>query len=262
VSAIDPRRSLELLKPEQELLNERIARLTPEELDRPSNLARWSVADVAVHITRVCDSINLAVQRATVGDKTPAFGEAARPREAEIRAKGPQGWAEHGRECCQRITEIVSGLTDEQLGQYTFPHPFGERSVRWFCSQLLTEVGFHRWDLGYSLGQRGPLSEELGAYFLPFMLDREEPVFGARRTLGGQDVYTLVSDVGSWKLTVTPEGTTSEPVTTPEGSVISATPGWLCVAVYGRVRVDQSAFTVIGPADAAVRFAAIFGPRG
>jgi len=261
MSAIDPRRSLELLKSEQALLNERIARLTPEELDRPSNLARWSVADVAVHITRVCDSINLAVQRAMVGDKTPAFGEAARPREEEIRAKGPQGWAEHGRECCRRITEIVSGLTDEQLGRYTFPHPFGERSVRWFCTQLLTEVGFHRWDLAYSLGQRGPLSEELGAYVLPFMLDRDEPVFAARRTQASQEVYTLVSDVGSWKLTVTPDGTTSEPVTTPEGSAISATPGWLCVAVYGRARVDQTAYSVIGSGDVAARFAAIFGPR-
>jgi uncharacterized protein (TIGR03083 family) len=262
MSAIDPRRSLALLKPDQELLNERIARLTPEELGRPSNLAHWSVADVAVHITRVCDSINLAIQRATVGDRTPAFGEAARPREAEIRTKGPQGWADHGRECCRRIVEIVSGLTDEQLGRYTFPHPFGERSVRWYCTQLLTEVGFHRWDIGYSLGQRGPLAEELGAYLLPFMLDRDEPVFAARRTQVGQEVYTLVSDAGSWKLTVTPEGTTSELVSKPEGSVISATPGWLCVAVYGRVRVDQPAFVVTGVPDVAPRFAAIFGPRG
>ena len=261
MSGIDPRRSLALLKSELELLTERIARLTPEELDRPSNLAQWSVADLAVHVTRVCDSINLAVQRAMVSDKTPAFGEAARPREAEIRATGPQGWADHGRACGQRIIETVSGLTDEQLERYTFPHPFGERSVRWFCTQLLTEVGFHRWDLDYSLGQRGPLSEALGAYVLPFMLDRDEPVFAARRTLGGHEVYTLVSDGGSWKITVTPEGTTSEPVTTPEGSVISATPGWLCVAVYGRVRVDQPAFTVAGPPDAAGRFAAIFGPR-
>jgi uncharacterized protein (TIGR03083 family) len=262
MTAIDPRRSLALLKPELELLTERIGRLTPEELDRPSNLAPWSVADVAVHITRVCDSINLAVQRAMVGDRTPAFGEAARPREAEIRAKGPQGWVEHGRTCCQRITETVSGLTDEQLGQYTFPHPFGERNVRWFCTQLLTEVVFHRWDLGYSLGQRGPLPEALGAYILPFMLDRDEPVFAARRTLSGHEVYTLVSDGGSWKLSCTPERMTSDPVTTPEGSVISATPGWLCLAVYGRVRVDQPPFTVTGPADAALRFATIFGPRG
>jgi uncharacterized protein (TIGR03083 family) len=262
MGAIDPRRSLEQLAPEQDSLNARIARLTPEELARPSNLAGWSVADLAVHITRVCDSINLAIQRARVGDRTPAFGEAARPREAEIRAKGPQGWAEHGRACCQRITEIVSGLTDAELERYTFPHPFGERSVRWFCSQLLAEVGFHRWDLGYSLGQRGPLAEALGAYLLPFLLDREEPVFGGRRTASGEDVYTLVSDVGSWKLTVRGEGTTAEPVRATEGTVIRATPGWLCVAVYGRVRVDPPAFAVSGPSDAAARFAAIFGPRG
>jgi uncharacterized protein (TIGR03083 family) len=262
MSAIDPRRSLELLKPEQELLNERIARLTPAELDRPSNLANWSVADVAVHITRVSDSINLAIRRAKAGDRTPAFGEAARPREAEIRTKGPRGWAEHGRECCRQISELVAGLTDEELGRYTFPHPFGERSVRWFCSQLLTEVAFHRWDLGRSLGHAGPLPEELGAYLLPFMLDRDEPVFAARRTTSGPEIYTLASEGGSWKLTVTQEGTTADRVTRPEGAVISATPGWLCAAVYGRVRVDQPAFTVVGAPDAAARFAAVFGPRG
>src|SRR5215470_11931199 len=128
MSAIDPRRSLALLKPELDLLTERIARLTPEELDRPSNLAQWSVADVAVHITRVCDSIDLAVHRAMAGDRTPAFGEAARPREAEIRKKSPQGWAEHGRACGKRIADTVAGLTDAELERHTFPHPFGERS--------------------------------------------------------------------------------------------------------------------------------------
>jgi uncharacterized protein (TIGR03083 family) len=261
MSAIDPRRSLALLNPELELLTGRIARLTPEERARPSNLASWTVADVAVHITRVCDSIDLAIQRARVGDRTPAFGEAARPREAEIRTKTPQGWAEHGRACCQRIAETVSGLTDEQLERYTFPHPFGERCVRWFCTQLLTEVTFHRWDLGHSLGERGPLPEPLAAYLLPFMLDRDEPVFASRRTPAGREVYTLVSDGGSWRITATPEGTTTEPVATPEGTAIRATPGWLGVAVYGRVRVDGPPFAVTGPPDAASRFAAIFGPR-
>ena len=258
---VDPRRSLQLLRPELELLTERIERLTPAEIARPSNLAGWSVGDVAVHITRVCDSISLAIQRAMVGDRTPAFGEAARPREAEIRTKTPQGWAEHGQACCQRVTEVVTGLTDAQLEQCTFPHPFGERCVRWFCTQLLTEVVFHRWDLGYSLGQRGPLPEELATYLLPFMLSREEPVFASRRTVDGREVYTLVADSGSWKLTVTPQGTTSEAVTTPEGAIIRATPGWLGVAVYGRMRVDQPPFTVTGVADTAPRFAAIFGPR-
>ena len=94
------------------------------------------------------------------------------------------------------------------------------------------------------------------------MLDQAEPVFAGRRTLVGHEVYTLVSDVGSWTITATPAGTTAQPVTTPEGSVISATPGWLCLAVYGRVRVDEPPFTVAGHADAAPRFATIFGPRG
>ena len=262
MSAIDPRRSLALLNPELALLTERIGRLTAEEGARPSNLAGWSVDDVAVHIMRVCDSIDLATRRATVGDRTPAFGEAARPREAEIRAKDPQGRAEHGRACVRRVAETVSGLTDEQLERHTFPHPFGERSVRWFCTQLLTEVVFHRWDLGHSLGERGPLPEALATYLLPFMLDRNEPVFASRRTPAGREVYTLVSDAGSWTISVTPEGTTSEPVATGEGAVIAATPGWLGVAVYGRVRIDQPAFTIKGPADTALRFASIFGPRG
>jgi uncharacterized protein (TIGR03083 family) len=262
MSAIDPRRSLALLDPELELLTERIARLTSEELARPSNLAGWSVTDVAVHITRVCDSIDLAIQRALVGDRTPAFGEAARPREAEIRKKDPPGWAAHRRACCRRIAETVAGLADEQLARHTFPHPMGERNVRWFCTQLLTEVAFHRWDLGSSLGQRGPLPEALGTYLLPFILDRDEPVFAARRTQGGREVFTLAANGASWRLTVTPEGTTTEPAAAPAGAVIRATPGWLCVAVYGRVRVDQPAFTVTGSPDIADRFAAIFGPRG
>jgi uncharacterized protein (TIGR03083 family) len=261
MSAIDPRRSLALLGPELDLLTRRIERLTPEELARPSNLASWSVADVAVHITRVSDSIDRAIHRAMAGDRTPAFGEAARAREAEIRAMGPQGWAGHARACCGRIAETVAGLTDAQLAQHTFPHPFGERNVRWFCTQLLTEVAFHRWDLGHSLGERGPLPEALGAYILPFMLDRDEPVFASRKTSADREVYTLVSDAGSWKLTATPQGTATEPATAPEGTVISATPGWLCLAVYGRVRVDRPPFTVAGPAGAAERFAAVFGPR-
>jgi uncharacterized protein (TIGR03083 family) len=173
---------------------------------------------------------------------------------------GPQGWAELLRHNCQEIKRIVGGLTDDELGQRTFPHPFGERNIGWYCTQLLTEVAFHRWDLNRSLGQDGPLPEDLAAYFLPFMLDRDEPVFGGRKSQSGDQVFTLASDAGSWRLAVGAEGTTTGPVSSAEGAVISGTPGWLCLAVYGRTRVDAPAFSVAGPADSADRFAAIFGP--
>ena len=86
---LQPRRSLELLDWEQSLLGGRLSGLAPTELECASNLAGWRVVDLGVHVTRVCDLIMLAVQRATVGDMTPAFGPAAKPREDAIRAMKP-----------------------------------------------------------------------------------------------------------------------------------------------------------------------------
>ena len=135
----NPRRSLERLEAEQGRLCERLLELTPVQLDLPSNLPGWRVLDLAVHITRVCDSILLAVQRASVGDQTPAFGAAA---------------------------------------------------------------------------------------------------------------------------TTTDQGTTvqSRIIGPAEVPVIHASPGCLCLALYGRVRVDAPGFAITGPADTADRFAAIYGP--
>jgi Mycothiol maleylpyruvate isomerase N-terminal domain len=76
----NPRRSIERLEPEQRRLCDQLLVLTPAQLVLPSNLPGWRVVDLAVHITRVCDSILLAVQRAIVGDQSPAFGAAAKPR--------------------------------------------------------------------------------------------------------------------------------------------------------------------------------------
>ena len=42
--------------------------------------------------------------------------------------------------------------------------------------------------------------------------------------------------------------------------MIHASPGWLALAVYGRVRVDSPAFDITDPADTPDRFAAVFGP--
>jgi hypothetical protein len=79
----DPRRSLQLLELEQQKLANRVLELPSDRFGEPSNLPNWQIFDLCVHITRVCDSIQKAVERSVVGDQTPAFGVAARPRTAD-----------------------------------------------------------------------------------------------------------------------------------------------------------------------------------
>ncbi|MBV9578996.1 MAG: maleylpyruvate isomerase family mycothiol-dependent enzyme, partial [Chloroflexi bacterium] len=187
-----PRLSLAYLAPEQDLLCTRLVELTPHELASPSNLPGWTVLDLAVHITRVCDSILLAVQRATVGDETPAFGPAARPREEAIRGMSPDGWAQLQRTARGELTRVVAALTDAELEEFHFPHPQGQRSISWFCTQLLTEVTFHRWDLGRSLRESRPLDSALASYLLPFMLDPAQPLYAQLRATPSTS-FTLVT---------------------------------------------------------------------
>ena len=69
--------------------------------------------------------------------------------------------------------------------------------------------------------------------------------------------WTLVTDASGTRVSkVAPGG-----VDAGEMPVIAASPGWLDLAIYGRVRVDKPEFSVKGPSDTADRFARIFGPR-
>lgn len=257
-----PRLSLAYLGPEQELLCARLVELAPSALEQPSNLPGWSVRDLAVHITRVCDSILLAVQRAAVGDQTPAFGAAARPREEAIRAMAPQDWADLQRNARAELTRLVMGLTDEQLDELHFPHPQGQRSVAWFCTQLLTEVTFHRWDLGRALGETRPLDDALATYLLPFMLDPAQSLYAQLRA-GTPTGFTLLTDTDGWTAYATGDGTTvqRDRVVDATRATIRAQAGWLALAVYGRIRVDSAPFEIAGPPATADQFAAVFGPR-
>jgi uncharacterized protein (TIGR03083 family) len=257
-----PRQSLDLVDEEQQRLCERLSQLGPRQLEQPSNLPGWSVFDLAVHITRVLDSIGKAVQRASVGDRTPAFGVSARPRELEIREMTPAEWVELHRSAFAEIRHVVGELSDDDLERRTFPHPQGERSIRWFCTQLLAEVAFHRWDLECSLGARAPLDEATAGYLLPFLLDTAEPLFGGLRSPSDVQAFRVATPYTEWLLTVSADGTrVAEGSSGDEGPRVSAVAGWLALAVYGRVRVDGPDFEVVGPSDTADRFAAIFGPR-
>jgi uncharacterized protein (TIGR03083 family) len=260
MEAVDPRLSLRKLDGEQAALCDRLARLTPAERQAPSDLAGWSVNDVAVHITRVCDSILKAVERALEGDRTPAFGPAAKPREDEIRAMTPPDWADLSRSNLARIKATIDACTDAALDEYTFPHPQGERTLGWYCTQLLAETSFHRWDIEHSLGANGPVNDELAGYLLPFLLEPEKQLFGAKKCEGPAQSFVLATPDRRWALDVGSEGCTVAEATDGVADTITAAPGWLALAVYGRVRVDGPEFEVAGGADVASRFAAIFGP--
>jgi uncharacterized protein (TIGR03083 family) len=159
------------------------------------------------------------------------------------------------------LQKAVAGLSPEQIEQYTFPFGPNERNIHWFCTQNLAEVAYHRWDLDCSLGADGPLDDDLAAYLLPFLLDRDRHLFWRKRTDGEPRTFALATDSATWILRVTADGTTVEPPDTAAQVRIAAAPGWLALAAYGRIRAEGAAFTVTGPRDASEQFAAIFGPR-
>ena len=160
MEAVDARLSLHKLDAEQAALCKRIATLTPAERESPSNLANWSVNDLAVHITRVCDSILRAVERALEGDRTPAFGAAAKPREDEIRAMTPEDWAELQRSENARIATTIASERCAPAGVRSL----GNVGPTWISNDVLPAHIWHRlriqeafgmlWGVGRCVGGR------------------------------------------------------------------------------------------------------------
>ncbi len=162
----------------------------------------------------------------------------------------------------RHIVERVQKLSLSQLEACTFPHTMGERSIRWYCSQLLSEVAFHRWDLNRSLGNTGPLENALAEQLLPFMLDEHEGLFARRRSTGADQSFIVGTPMDAyWTLAVTERGTTISAGRHGNNPLIVAEPGWLALALFSRLRIDAASFSITGPADLPDTFAAVFGPR-
>ncbi len=161
----------------------------------------------------------------------------------------------------RQIVERVQELKLSQLEECTFPHNMGERSIRWYCSQLLSEVSFHRWDLDRSLGNTRPLENALAEHLLPFMLDEHEGLFARRRATGADQSFIVGTPMDAyWTLVVTERGTTISAGRHGNNPLILAEPGWLALALFGRLRIDAASFSINGPADLPDTFAAVFGP--
>jgi hypothetical protein len=126
----------------------------------------------------------------------------------------------------------------------------------------LAEVAFHQWDLGASLGNEGPLESEAATYLLPFILESVVPAGMARRESkpGPLTVQFNVSDGSAgWHADMRADGLRVSRGASGAEVTVGSTPGWLALAAYGRTRINRPEFAVSGAADAAERFAAVFG---
>ena len=262
MAAVDPQRSLDLLRPEVDALNRDIAAVTPEQWQAPSNCAGWQVADLVAHVVRNGWSMLTFVQRALAGDPTPAFGAAAADLQEQIKAAGPAAGAERQARETAEFLDLVRGLAPSDMSKEGV-HPQGARTITWACTQRLAEASFHHWDLRRSLGDDGPLEPELAAQLLPFMLEPRGSNIMTKAPQGtAAETFRLRStdDGQAWRITVGSGGRRVEPEADgPAGLEVAGESGWLALLLYGRVPLDGSRFEVSGPAEAADRFRACFG---
>lgn len=260
MAAPNPRHSMELLQPQVTALATAIEGLTPTQWEAKSNCAGWQIADLVAHVTRVGESIMLATERAISGEETPAFGPTMAPRGDEIKASGAAACAVLLREEQDEFATLIGDLPDEKLETLAFPHPMGPRSLNWYCSQKLSEVAFHYWDLQRSLGGNPTLDPALAKQLLGHLLNPERPLLARKPLDGGPLTFVLTDGTSSWTTHFTADGpSVQEGVTDAAAPVIQASSDWLALAFYGRVRVDGPQFKVTGGPDVANQFASRFG---
>jgi uncharacterized protein (TIGR03083 family) len=261
----DPRRSLELLRPEVHALNHEIAGLTPEQWQQPSNCSGWQIADLVSHVVRNGWSFLVFARNALTGADEPAFGSAVAHVQELIKAAGPQAAAERQQRELEEFLQLAGRSSDAEL-QKQAKHPQGPRTLAWACTQRLAEAAFHHWDLRRSLGADLPLDRALAEHLLPFMLDPQgTSIMLAPVPEGSQPRsfrLTSTTDGSSWHVSVGPQGrVVGNEAADPDAPSIAADAGWLALALYGRVPVDEPRFTVEGPPGTGKAFAAAFGGR-
>ena len=263
MSAVDPRRSVELLTPQVEQLNASIGRLTEADWNRESSCTGWSVGDLVAHVVVNGFMVHTFAQRAVADDPTPAFGPPARAERELIKASGPGPSAERQARENAELVRFATGLADSDWSR-SGSHPLGPRSVSWIYNSRLVEVVFHHWDLRRSLGEDGPLDSGLAAHMLPFLLDVDYiGLFTSRIpevTPAETFRFTSNPNGATWRLAVSRAASRVEEGPGEAATIeIAAEPGWLALAVFGRASIDAEQFHVLGPLNAPELFRAYFG---
>jgi len=265
MSSVDPRRSLELLRPTVDGLNADITALTPEQWEQPSSCHGWQVADLVAHVTRNGWSMLEYVRRNLSGDPSPPFGPGVNHVQEEIKASGARRAAERQARETDEFIALCSSLTDEQLAAASSGHSSGPHPLAWACTQRLLEVAYHHWDLRASFGDTGPLDQALASWLLAFVFDpagRPAMALPSPGTNSPRDTFRLrsLTDGTAWRVAAGPDGLHVEAGPDgPAAAELAAHAGWLALAIYGRADIHQPDFQWSGSAEAMSRFAAVFG---
>jgi uncharacterized protein (TIGR03083 family) len=264
VPSVNPRRSLELLKPAVEALNADIRALSADQWQAESSCKGWQVGDLVAHVVRNGWSMLEYVKRNLAGNPEPPFGPHVQPIQDAIKGSGPAGAAQRQADELDEFIALYDTLRDEQLNQPSSGHPSGSHPLSWPATQRLLEVAYHHWDLKASLADPGPMDHQLASYLLAFMLDPSgRPAMGLPAPAKDTEPETFrlqcVTDGQAWRVTAGAHGLTAEPGEGPASATVEAEAGWLALAVYGRANIRRPSFIWSGSPDAVARFAIVFG---
>lgn len=271
----DVDRSLRLIRALTDRMAAELARLAPDDWNRPTTCPPWQVRTLIGHVVSSGESFRLSVERGVAGSTEPPLPETERERRIARAAAAPPDELQHALACeTPAIEALYERLSADELAAICY-HRRGNRPASWYIQHRLAEVAFHLWDLERSLGRPAVLEPEVGAFLLPMLLESNLPRIYASGPRG-QGWFRLVAEGlpnGTWLLAASPDrlevtrGADAADSSAGLGPAvtISAAPAVLALLVYGRADLDQEErqgrLRVDGDRALAARFSTIFrGP--
>jgi uncharacterized protein (TIGR03083 family) len=246
-----------------------LAALAPDDWERPTNCAPWTVRVLVAHPVNSAawylDSIEAGLGGTLL--ELPS-GEARAQRMHAIAAREPATILADFRAATDRVERTLSGRPSADFDRLA-THGYGPRTIRWFVDQRLAEIAFHRWDMAHSLGRPADLAPGTAAHLLPMLLEQNLPVSMGPNYPRGSGTFRLAvsaDPTAAWTLAARPGSlTVTRDAVSPPDVILTADAAALALLVYGRRAIPEleqaGRLTIEGDRELAARFHEIFkGP--
>jgi uncharacterized protein (TIGR03083 family) len=223
---------------ELDLLIEGVASASDGDYDRPVRCDGWRVSDLLQHVARAPAAGAEGLRRMIAGNaEQPAEPATPPPDPPAIAAALAEGRAE--------FAPALAAVTEESLAN-AFPLYFITVPGVAALPLMLTEIGTHRNDLDWALGERVPLPAaviEAETFLVPLMLLRvgqgapvRPPTPVSYRLTGSSFSFTLSFSDGAW--TLGEHDPVSCEIAGDDSSVL--------LFALGRIRADDPTLKVVG----------------